>query len=315
MMNDEFKHDVLKTKENNPNMDFIDAMIEKFNDYVDEKHKASEFLNRLEEVDERCLLVRLFGNYHYQVNNGGHFQYFDNGFASMEDIDGGCFGTKTAELDIHFKMIELFEKYLPNNETTVRFINNLKSFKNAVVEEECGCCDGNGYYTEEVTCDSCNGSGWNDDENCECSECDGRGSWEDEYTCCECHGDGVNHDSFTVCDGDILDDEYYAIEDDVLKVFNSVVGNWLTSDTDCELNEFQNAVIDVKNSSVKAKLKLVGTDGNAFAIMGKVVSALKDQKVSKEKVEQYLQDAKSGDYNNLLAVSLKYCDEANIEVC
>lgn len=297
MMNAEFKNDVLKIKANNPQMDYIDAMIEKFNDYVKEDGNLLQFL---EEFDERCFLIRLFGNYHYQVNNGGHAQYFDNGYASRDDYRGGCFGCKTNECDLHQDLIDLVKKYFPQNETSVKFVSILERFLDRVEEEDCGYCDGNGYTEEEY----------------EVTDEDGNTTYEsEEITCCECHGSGTRGDDFCVRNANDLDDEYYDIEDSVLKLFNSVVEHWLTSDTDCALNEFQNAVNLIKNTSEKVPLKLVGTDGNAFAIMGKVINALKEQKVPTEKINQYKKDATSGDYNNLLAVSLKYCDEANIEVC
>lgn len=52
-------------------------------------------------------------------------------------------------------------------------------------------------------------------------------------------------------------------------------------------------------------VKLVGTDGNAFSVMGKVVSALRKGGVPKERIDQYMNDAMSGDYNHLLAVSMQ----------
>ena len=315
MMNAEFKKSVLEIKNNHKDFDYIDAMVEKFEDFVDRDNKENRFtafLNKLEDIDERCLLVRLFCNYHYQVNNGGHYQYFDNGYASSEDIDRGCFGKKTDECDLHKDMIRLVKKYFPKNDTTIAFVNNLEQFTVSVQEEDCYDCDGNGTCVETVECEECGGSGYIGDE--ECGNCGGSGSIEEESECWTCNGNGYIGDSFTIADADFLDKRYYDIEDDVLKVFNDVVYNWLTTDTNV-LNEFENAVVDVANSKPKAKLKLVGTDGNAFAIMGKVIEALRNQKVDSSVIEQYKKDAMSGNYDNLLATSLKYCEDANIEVC
>lgn len=61
---------------------------------------------------------------------------------------------------------------------------------------------------------------------------------------------------------------------------------------------------DVKYPSIK--VKLVGQDGNAFAIMGAVKSALKKHGVSKEEIDEYLSDSMSGDYNHLLQVAMKW---------
>jgi hypothetical protein len=56
----------------------------------------------------------------------------------------------------------------------------------------------------------------------------------------------------------------------------------------------------------KVKVKLVGEDGNAFAIMGRVMSALKKAGVSAEEISQYQQESMSGDYNNLLMTAMRW---------
>jgi hypothetical protein len=53
-------------------------------------------------------------------------------------------------------------------------------------------------------------------------------------------------------------------------------------------------------------VQLSGNDGNAFAVMGAVKSALKKSGASKEEVEQYLTDSMSGDYDNLLRVAMEW---------
>lgn len=47
-------------------------------------------------------------------------------------------------------------------------------------------------------------------------------------------------------------------------------------------------------------------DGNAFAIMGQVDRALRKAGVSKELRDSYRREATDGDYNNLLAVTMKW---------
>lgn len=56
----------------------------------------------------------------------------------------------------------------------------------------------------------------------------------------------------------------------------------------------------------KIKVKLVGSDGNAFAVMGKVKQALRKGGVSKEETDVFLEECTSGDYNNLLATCCKW---------
>lgn len=58
----------------------------------------------------------------------------------------------------------------------------------------------------------------------------------------------------------------------------------------------------------KPKLQLVGTDGNAFAILGKARKAGKRAGWSKEKVNEVLEEAKSGDYDHLLQTVMIHFD-------
>lgn len=54
------------------------------------------------------------------------------------------------------------------------------------------------------------------------------------------------------------------------------------------------------------KVQLSGNDGNAFAVMGAVKSALKKAGASKEELDQYLSESMSGDYDNLLRVAMEW---------
>ncbi len=56
----------------------------------------------------------------------------------------------------------------------------------------------------------------------------------------------------------------------------------------------------------KPRVKLIGQDGNAFAIMGNIKRALKSAGADKEYIDQYISEATSGDYDHLLAVSMEY---------
>ncbi len=52
----------------------------------------------------------------------------------------------------------------------------------------------------------------------------------------------------------------------------------------------------------KPDLKLVGRDGNAFAILGAAVRAARKAGWPETAVAEFLADAKSGDYDHLLFV-------------
>lgn len=56
-----------------------------------------------------------------------------------------------------------------------------------------------------------------------------------------------------------------------------------------------------------AKVKLSGTDGNAFMILGKVSMAIKKSD-KPELVDKFLEEAKQRDYNHLLATCFKYVE-------
>lgn len=58
----------------------------------------------------------------------------------------------------------------------------------------------------------------------------------------------------------------------------------------------------------KPQCRLTGEDGNAFAIMGRVTKALKDAGQG-DLVKEYQAKATSGDYQNLLNVSMEYVDD------
>lgn len=61
-------------------------------------------------------------------------------------------------------------------------------------------------------------------------------------------------------------------------------------------------------SLVKPKVQIVGEDGNAFAIIGRVTKAWK--RLGRSDIAQEFQErATNGDYNNLLAVAMEYVDE------
>ena len=62
------------------------------------------------------------------------------------------------------------------------------------------------------------------------------------------------------------------------------------------------------------KYDLVGVDGNAFSVMGYVLKAMRECKMSKEEQSDYQTKAMSGDYDNLLAVSVEMIDICN-EIC
>jgi hypothetical protein len=63
------------------------------------------------------------------------------------------------------------------------------------------------------------------------------------------------------------------------------------------------------DSWIDPEAGLEGVDGNAFSIMGFVRRSLKRAGNPPEVLMAYSDAAKSGDYDNLLRVSMDYCGE------
>ena len=60
------------------------------------------------------------------------------------------------------------------------------------------------------------------------------------------------------------------------------------------------------------RVKLVGEDGNAFSIIGRVSQALR-RGGHADLVDEFREEAMSGDYNHLLATCLEYVEEESWE--
>jgi len=63
-------------------------------------------------------------------------------------------------------------------------------------------------------------------------------------------------------------------------------------------------MIDVKYPEVE--VDLVGEDGNAYSILGRVQKAMRRAGVPAGEIEAYLQEATAGDYNHLLATTCEW---------
>lgn len=53
------------------------------------------------------------------------------------------------------------------------------------------------------------------------------------------------------------------------------------------------------------EVELIGHDGNAFAILGRVKRALRKENVHPADIEAYIAEATAGDYDHLLAVTMQ----------
>ena len=62
----------------------------------------------------------------------------------------------------------------------------------------------------------------------------------------------------------------------------------------------------MKAPEQKPTVKLTGIGGNVFLVLGIVMKALSKAGADREYVNQYMEETMSADYNNLLAVTMKY---------
>lgn len=56
------------------------------------------------------------------------------------------------------------------------------------------------------------------------------------------------------------------------------------------------------------KVQLTGRDGNAFAILGAVTKALRHGGLPEDRCALFVEEATSGDYDNVLATAMKWVD-------
>jgi hypothetical protein len=65
----------------------------------------------------------------------------------------------------------------------------------------------------------------------------------------------------------------------------------------------------------KIRVALVGEDGNAFSIMGRVSRAMRKNGYTNDEVEKYTKEAMAGDYDHLLQVTMSYVEDCGTDKC
>ncbi|MCK5550611.1 MAG: hypothetical protein KAI41_08775 [Hyphomicrobiaceae bacterium] len=56
------------------------------------------------------------------------------------------------------------------------------------------------------------------------------------------------------------------------------------------------------------RVQLTGKDGNAFAIMGAVKAALRENQVAPSEIDEYMTASMAGDYDELLQTAMQWVD-------
>jgi len=58
----------------------------------------------------------------------------------------------------------------------------------------------------------------------------------------------------------------------------------------------------------QVRVQLLGQDGNAMVIMAHVRRAMQRARIPHDEIDAYVKEAKSGDYDHLLAVTMRWVD-------
>ena len=123
---------------------------------------------------------------------------------------------------------------------------------------------------------------------------------DDEDESCR-HGEVTNTDEL-----DALDDRYYAVNEKWVRELKVLAAKWLKTGNNpiTSVSPVRQLIKPVP----RPRVRLVGRDGNAFAIMGTVCEALRKAGASAATISQYRRESMTGDYANVLATAMKYCD-------
>lgn len=231
----------------------------------------------LESLTNLEKLAVLLGNLNNQVCNGGFLQYADNGYAFETGPGGtGAHEAIAAAADMHRDL---------DPELADHIVAMMRHVEDAPGEHE---------TEEEVV-------GHETDE--ETGE-------EEEVTetvrCRERHFAGT----------DRFDDAYYAFpQERVMAFFQGVLDAW-----DEEADPFEGTFAfraparrapRPSHGGVRypeVSVRLVGEDGNAFAIMARVSAAMRRAGVAQAEIDAFRAEAQAGDYDGLLATCLRWVD-------
>lgn len=63
----------------------------------------------------------------------------------------------------------------------------------------------------------------------------------------------------------------------------------------------------------KVRMRLIGSDGNAYSILGRFHRAARDAGWTPPEIKRVIRKAKSGDYYNLLRVMMEHIDDIGKE--
>jgi hypothetical protein len=246
---------------------------------------SKDFLANTKKMSQKHIDAVVSGNLNSQVCNGGFPQWVDNGYAidtweHLEDLLIRM-GTKTSKSILN--MINAFKEYINFDQETCGW----SDYWIEEEERECGWCDNGvveGLYNEE--------SGDYDQDDCE-----------------NCNGSGYEEKS-DISEGCSVADSRSKDFWDLSKTFEKEIEDFLNDKPLDKIEEEPKKMEEVKEeSTVKyphVEVELVGHDGNAFSVMGRVSKAMRRAGVDRDVIDQYTKESMSGDYDHLLQVAMSY---------
>lgn len=210
--------------------------------------EMSNFIkNQFGQIPFFCIY---FNSYNGQVCNGGHCQYFGNGYASSNS--SGAFA-EYRDIDKHDELVELFVDLgldkIPSGKAAYNIMSQFELEKDAM--KNCDECGGDG----KIECYNCKGDG-----NVECPECKGEGEDDEGETCSECNGNGHIECSDCTDGTDICNncDGKGEVEDDGNPAFWENLNNrWykINDNFEKELNEYLKT-LTIGNEKIEDLVKL-----------------------------------------------------------
>ena len=141
----------------------------------------------------------LIGKYNQQVTNGGHTQYYGNGYA---DGKGGCFSDRDFDHPLHKRLISWFEKIIEENQNK-DYKDDLNDAFNVVKKFMDIPIDTEEYIEEEVYLDEDDEDF--DDSNVEYEEVENNDYGQMDYNYAE-----------------KIDKEYYLVNDQMMKALEQI---------------------------------------------------------------------------------------------
>lgn len=223
------------------------------------------------------VVATVLGNFNYQVGNGGVFQWWDNRYA----LETGPNGTS-----VHVVLAALASRYRDFDPSVADFMIDAAAFVDPLPELE-RQQGGQIFWADEDE----------EDEDCEAPLDDHLGGER----------------ALTRRYNELDDKRIYAFLDHVVSSFpenedpfDSTFDFERLASRDASPNFTFAPNVDSSARYPDVVVALAGEDGNAFSIVARVQKALRKAGVGQAEIDAYTREAKSGDYDHLLATTMRW---------